>query len=252
MQALLSELSQLGETTDNLALMAEAQAGLTALIPLVEAQTVAADALILDAEQQIAVAEAQLIAMTGTADATEAVRVIQEQALGQLQQLNANLQALFLSQKAVEESLHLPVPVFIQGSVPNTGFQTGGLVQTKLEPGERVYTNPSSSQTSALMAMNQAFPRFAYGGTVPGSGDGDSVPMALPAGSFVLNRNASRAVTGGRQTLQMGGTVTGGGITFNQTFNFPNLQVRNDQDIKKLAYEIERTMSKVIRSEFPK
>lgn len=38
--------------------------------------------------------------------------------------------------------------------------------------------------------------------TVPGSGDGDQFPIDLPAGSFVLNRNASDAL---RQGLQRGG-----------------------------------------------
>ena len=38
--------------------------------------------------------------------------------------------------------------------------------------------------------------------TVPGSGDGDQFPIDLPAGSFVLNRNASDVL---RQGLQRGG-----------------------------------------------
>ena len=52
--------------------------------------------------------------------------------------------------------------------------------------------------------------------TVPGSGDGDKVPMLLPAGSFVLNREAS-------QRLQTGGVV--GAETSHQRFMEANESV---------------------------
>ena len=54
---------------------------------------------------------------------------------------------------------------------------------------------------------------------VPGSGDGDKVPMLLPSGSFVLNRKASQHFqTGGvvKQRLQTGGVV--GSETSHQRF----------------------------------
>ena len=88
-------------------------------------------------------------------------------------------------------------------------FAMGGLVPVRLEPGERVYESPlSRQQTSALMAVNTAFPR--QGGrsswTVPGYGSGDQVPAWVPSGSFVLNRRAA-----GAMGYQAGGPTGGTG-----------------------------------------
>ncbi len=80
------------------------------------------------------------------------IRAIQVDALAQLQQLNAQLQQLFLSSRQVQDSLHLPVPVAVvqlppgaapvpQAAVQQGGFvhaQMGGLVQKQLPQNEEV------------------------------------------------------------------------------------------------------------------
>ena len=53
-------------------------------------------------------------------------------------------------------------------------------------------TNTTKENTIRKEYNDKALRRQTGGPiTVPGQGDGDKVPMMLPAGSFVLNRNAS-------------------------------------------------------------
>jgi hypothetical protein len=176
-------------------------------------------------------------------------RSTQEQASQQLKALSASLQALFLSQKVVEESLHLPVPVCIRGSVtPVTFNQADGLVHAQMgrmmgvmaEPYDQPRWWPSRRSIRASRTFKWRV------------GDGDTVPTALPPGAFVLNRRASQAIKGDRRHFQIGGTMTGGGVTFHQTINFNNVQIRNDQDIKKLVYEIRRENERMIEAKFRK
>lgn len=249
-QALLQELAQLGESSNSLALIAEAQAGLQSLIPLAEQQA-------LQAQQAITVAEAQLIAMTGTADATDALRIVQEQALGQLQQLNAQLEQLFVSSAAIQQSLALPVPVVITGQAAQhggvIGFAGGGMVPAMLEPGEAVLSGMNGRQLQAAQTWNSAFPRFNTGGwLVPGSGSGDTVPAMLPIGSFVMNRRAVGAMRGS-QGYQAGGVVQGGAapVNVNITINLPNATMRDDRDIKKLADELARHTQRILKARLP-
>ena len=83
-----------------------------------------------------------------------------------------------------------------------TGKQEGGSVSGPTRQGGNAAMAPTGSVS---------VPTGKGGGpiTVPGSGSGDKVPMLLPAGSFVLNREAS-------QKLQTGGIV--GAETIHQRF----------------------------------
>lgn len=168
----------------------------------------------------------------------------------QLQVLNEQLYRLFLSNSAVQEALHLPIPVVVVGAAQQQGgvvhAQRGRMVSVMAEPGERVFPGPLSSRTlAAAETLNRQFPRFQVGGFV----DGDSLPLALPSGSFVLTRNASRRLRGG---LQTGGPASGGGgcQVINHFTSNIKAEIRNDRDIPKLAYEIERHLRRISRSDF--
>jgi hypothetical protein len=181
---LSQELLALGESTDNLALQQEAIASLEATQALLEEQ---------------------LLGLTGTTDPQLALVSIQTQALDALKLLNEQMYALFLSSTSIEQALGVITPTTAQTGGVLT-MASGGRVPAMLEPGEAVFTPPMTrAQSGALMALNSAYPRFAFGGIVPGSGDGDTVPAFLPAGSVVLNRNATGAIQG--RGFQSGGRV---------------------------------------------
>jgi hypothetical protein len=73
--------------------------------------------------------------------------------------------------------------------------QQGRMVGVMAEPGEIAFPGPLRPSTlSALETVNRTFPRFQ----IEGSGDGDTVPLALPPGSFIVNRNAAKALCSGR------------------------------------------------------
>jgi tape measure domain-containing protein len=179
---LSQELIALGQQTDNLALQQEAIQSLEATQALLEEQ---------------------LLQLTGTTDPQLALVSIQTQALDALKQLNEQMYQLFLSSTAIQQSLGAPATAQTGGLLH---LASGGRVPAMLEPGEAVFTPPMTrAQSGALLALNAAYPRFAFGGVVPGSGDGDTVPAFLPAGSVVLNRNATGALRG--QGFQSGGRV---------------------------------------------
>lgn len=70
------------------------------------------------------------------------------------------------------------------------------------EPRELVFPGPRRPTTlAALDTINRTFPHFQVGGC----GEGDSVPVALPADSFVLNRRAPGVV---RRGFEAGGVVS--------------------------------------------
>ena len=69
--------------------------------------------------------------------------------------------------------------------------------------------NPVNAVKSAL-GLQEGGPVYLQKGgpmTVPGTGSGDKVPMLLPTGSFVLNRNASQHLQYGGAVLEPGETV---------------------------------------------
>jgi hypothetical protein len=181
------------------------------------------------------------------------IRAIQAEALNQLRGLQEQLYRLFVSSDQVQQSLHLPIPVQVVGQAAQQGgvmhAQMGRMVPAMLEPGELVYPGPLSRSTMrALETVNHAFPRFQ----VRGYGSGDTVPTAVPEGSFILNRRASRVVQGGYQT---GGVVQGSNgsppvITNHFHFDLRGAQVRSDEDIRKLADELERRYERITRSQF--
>ena len=111
------------------------------------------------------------------------IHAIQAEALRQLQVLNEQLYRLFVSNNAVQEALHLPIPVTIQGSAATrpvaqqhggvVSAQTGRLVGVMAEPGEVVFPGPLSSRAvAAAEALNRQYPRFQVGG----HGNGKTVP----------------------------------------------------------------------------
>jgi hypothetical protein len=169
-----------------------------------------------------------LIALQGPTTWEDQILAIQRGALGQLGAIVEHLRALYYaaatgsqyeapSLQAQQSSaaalnrltfynLALPVPMTVTnfheaprqhgglvGLASGSYYAQGGLVPVMAEPGERVFASPMTfAQQGALTAMNTAFPRFGGGGfTVPGRGSGDTVPMLLSPGSFVLNRRAS-------------------------------------------------------------
>ena len=62
----------------------------------------------------------------------------------------------------------------------------------------KIKTGQLTEAVEALQLSGDVFTKKQTGGAiVPGSGSGDKVPMLLPSGSFVLNRNAAGFQTGG-------------------------------------------------------
>jgi tape measure domain-containing protein len=223
---LSQELLALGEQTDNLALQQEAIASLEATQALLEEQ---------------------LLGLTGTTDPQLALVSIQTQALDALKLLNEQMYALFLSSTSIEGALGVITPTTAQTGGLLT-LASGGRVPAMLEPGEAVFTPPMTrAQSGALMAFNQAWPRFAFGGIVPGSGDGDTVPAFLPVGSFVLNRNATGALRG--KGFQTGGQVTaqGGGPVIHQhiTVDLRGAVFRNEDDEREFMKRLEKNLRKL-------
>jgi tape measure domain-containing protein len=228
--ALNQQLLAMGESTDNLLLTQTAIENLEALQPLLEQQ---------------------LIALGGTTDVQEAIKNIQQQSLDTLRSMEEDLYNLFLSNTQVQAALNLPVPVVVVGQAA----QQGGLIHAQMgrhimtEPGEMVFPGPLMPTTfSALNTINRAFPRFQVGGY----GDGDSVPLTVPSGSFVLNRNATRAMRG-TQGLQIGGTVSSRDSTPVRpvvvNINMTGMAIRSDEDIRTLANRLERYLGRVIRGQ---
>ena len=230
--ALNQQLLQLGESTDNLALQQQAIDNLTVVQQLLEQQ---------------------LVAVAGTTDADAALRAIQEEALAELQALNSQLEALFISQQAVQESLQLPVPVVItqpaavqMGGL--VGYTNGGHVPAKLEPGELVYPGLLRPMTAAALdTVNRTFPRFQVGGRWAG----DTVPALLPTGSFVLNRRAAGVVQG--QGFQAGGTVQGHGSPTSVHVGPFTIHVHihgSNADPKLIAQEVYREFERKVVSTY--
>ena len=204
--------------------------GMLVEVTSLEAQTVNA------LTQQLAYLDAQLIAQYGTNNIQDIIRGIQEHALAELQHINHLLFALFQQQEGVAALLAPRVaPVAAQSggfitshaSINRTmtgplALAQGGMVPVRLEPGERVMPGPfTPAQQGALVAVNQAFPRFAGGGfTVPGQGSGDTFPALVPSGAFVLNRRAA-----GTLGFQAGGSVP------------PSTRERSQQGITHLHFD---------------
>ena len=122
-------------------------------------------------------------------------------------------------------------------------YASGGMVPVMAEPGERVFVGATAAQQGALMAMNQAFPRFASGGfTVPGKGSGDTMPLMLPSGSFILNRHAA-----GAMGFQGGGIVHGGNTSVTVNVDLRGSQVRNEGDYRRLKSEFREAVKEALK-----
>lgn len=180
------------------------------------------------------------------------VRAIKEDMVYQLELIQFELQKLFTVQYAALTGTVLPPPTppappvaaqlggFLMAYASLNRAMTGpltlaggGMVPAMLEPGERVMAPPfSRAQQLALAGVNAAYPRFQSGGfTVPGRGTGDTVPMWVPAGSFVLNRHAA-----GAMGYQGGGMVTGGARAGGSSVSI-HLDLRGSQFSKNVTLE---------------
>lgn len=145
--------------------------------------------------------------------------------------------------EAIRQAFEEPIPVVVipegqqRGGV--VGAQHGGLIPALLEPGEVVFPGPLSATTlDALARVNRTFPRFQVGGV----GSGDHVPAFLPAGSFVLNRQASAQIGRG---FQHGGVVSAAGpnepqpVMVHNVFDLRGTVFRSREDIRELVQGIE-------------
>jgi DNA repair exonuclease SbcCD ATPase subunit len=157
-------------------------------------------------------------------------------------------------------NLKLPIPMHVvnfydaprqQGGVVGYAsglyYQQGGLVPVRVEPGESWWIGATPQQDRALAAVNMAFPRFAQGGVVPGTGTGDVVRMWLPEGSRVVNRNATRALG-----LQQGGTVEGSATTGRVppvvvNVDLRGAQVRTEADFLRMKAEFRAAVVEALR-----
>lgn len=226
------------------------------------------------------IADAQIKAIEDQRDATidaiedqrdAVVRAIKEDLVYQLSLVQYELQKLFVIQYKALTGQDLPTPaqpvrvVTTPAPAPRPpvilgqqgrlmglvsgAYAQGGMVHAMLEPGERVYGPMNRAQQGALMAVNQAFPRFANGGmVVPGSGSGDTVPAMLSTGSLVLNRRASAVLD--RVGMQTGGQVHPSTTTVAPVVNIhiAKLEVRNDADIKAIIDGITKQLRREWRS----
>jgi hypothetical protein len=245
-----------------------AQGQLTAMQANLSAQQAQLSAL----QAQLTVQQGQLATLQSSVVVQAQIRDIQSSALAQLQGLQQQLYDLFVSSSAIQRAVAvapeqdtakqtlgvLSGPIFgelnfmtkllyglsVQANVPGQ-FQTrqrGGMVHTMLEPGEMVFPRPGAA-LAALETVNRAYPRFAVGGR----SEGDSVPMALPRGAFVLNRRASAAVSHGYQS---GGLVAASSpVTFNVSITL-HANVSSDTDIRALSDKIARHLEQQFRSRF--
>ena len=123
------------------------------------------------------------------------------------------------------------------GDLAAARFQMGGMAHIVTEPGELIFPGPLRPETlTALHLVNDTYPRFP----VPGTGTGDHVPLAVPQGSFVLNRRAAKVM---RDGYQDGGTVVTNSppppitVTVNITVQ---ATVHTDVDIRVLADQLSR------------
>ena len=135
--------------------------------------------------------------------------------------------------------------------IPMQRFAPGGLTQIMAEPGERIYEPRTTADRDALLRVNQMIPRF----TVPGSGEGDTVPMSVRLGSVVLNKRAS-SIFSREAGYQGGGTVQDHGsgsapITVHVTINM-NAKIDHRMDIREVANELTRYMENQLRATFEK
>jgi hypothetical protein len=218
--------------------------------------------------------EKWLQAIQGGTSWEDQILAIEQATLGQLQAMQRDLQALYLaaatqtnltsaglnSQQALLNTLNLiaaynlklPIPMTVTNfyDAPQAAqrggwihLAHGGRVPIMAEPGERIFTPPVPSWVPAL---NAAMPRFGGGGfVVPGFGSGDTVPLRVPGGSFVLNRTASQAVgfqSGGRVMSSAGGDEP---VTLN-TYITVNATLTQPMDMRKLAQEIRRQQDQTV------
>jgi len=132
-----------------------------------------------------------------------------------------------------------------QDLVPMQRFAMGGMTHIMAEPGELVFKGPlSGHQLGALATVNDTWPRFMVGG----SGDGDSVPLRVPTGSFVMNRKASKALISGG--YQSGGTVEPTGAPITITVNvIVNAVIKDERDIRSFANELSRHVERQLTTQ---
>lgn len=113
-----------------------------------------------------------------------------------------------------------------------------------VEPGELIFPGPLRQDTlKALQTVNETFPRFPVGG----SGDGDTVPMTVPKGSFVLNRRAAKMVQG--EGYQGGGSVGQGvpQVIINLTIPVTiQTTLGNQLDIDQAADQLARKTERIL------
>ena len=252
------ELLQLGGEYNLLDVQREALENLSELEAAIKlahdtgvAQLTTEQAILTSLETQITSGEAQLALLQDDQVIQEQIKAIQQAALDQLAQLNAQLQQLFLSQTAVQEALHLPIPVVVQSAPAQTGgFMTlasGGVVPAMLEPGESVWMPQNQAQAHALSTWNSAFPRLGFGGLVPGFGSGDTVPAFLPQGSFVMNRRGTSALQG--RGYQGGGPVQGGQVVSRHDTAEVHLHgpfyVNGYPDVRRLAKDVKDELDRL-------
>jgi hypothetical protein len=185
-----------------------------------------------------------------------------------LRQLQAQRYNLFVGNQQAQESLHLPIPVVIQGAQQGGVLHAprGGRVSAMLEPGESVWLPPTThAQQRALMLWNGAFPRLAFGGIVPGFGAGGTVPAMPPPGLFVMDRAAAkvmgeapifptreRGYQAGRVVQGSSGQACGGGSPVNShvTIHLDNIHIRSDYDVERFADDLSRELERHTRDRF--
>lgn len=134
------------------------------------------------------------------------------------------------------------------------GRAQGGLVSTMLTPGERVFL-PKAVQREGqdkLSRLNKSgdisgIKTFAGSFVVPGRGNSDSVPMNLPAGSFVIRKKnafAHYAASGGRVPMVDGGGVFGEELERARLVKFlkeeKSIQAKSNKELRAFYQQVEK------------
>jgi TP901 family phage tail tape measure protein len=81
----------------------------------------------------------------------------------------------------------------IQGRMSNIGG-LGGAAGPYATSQQQDVANFYQNQLNAIPASRRGRRRYASGGTVPGSGSGDTVPAMLTPGEFVINKKSAQAI----------------------------------------------------------
>lgn len=94
---------------------------------------------------------------------------------------------------------------FVRGGDRTAGLAAADAIQ------ERGLEKPAAV-LRRLISAGARFGRFASGGLVPGVGNTDSVPLNLPVGSFVINKQSTRKLGADRLASYAAGGNSGGGV----------------------------------------